>query len=295
MYMNRNMAGKVSFRSVIEIFLREEDFGCGGRFGKLIPNHPFPIWEQIWPMWPKHLVKTAWIWNCEYACGWATDPKGFTGSYGISVWIAWNSPLGKRLGESLENLAHVKYKSYSFPMTPLDSVSGMYNIHMQKNSRSPSDNSWRGKWFGINYSLQNYSALATNLQVKGEGELFYLQWCVTGILSFGSFSFVSSWWYPASFFISLPFGSSSKIPPLRTLSSTRLRIQWDNAGLLLFKKNTVFPRKDRFQMRFPHTLIILVLIQFSAPGPSFLQCALLCVGKSREKWASKDFSTAPLK
>lgn len=31
-------------------FSVEEDFGCGGRLGKLIPNHPFPISEQIWPM-----------------------------------------------------------------------------------------------------------------------------------------------------------------------------------------------------------------------------------------------------
>lgn len=139
----------------------------------------------------------------------------------ISMWIAWNSPLGRRLGESLESLAHVRYKSYSFPMTPLDSVSGMYNMYMQKNSWSPSDNSWRGKWFGINYSLQNYSALATDLQVKGEGELFGLQWCVTGILYFGSFSFVNSWWYPASFLISVLFGRSPTILPPEKLHRTQ--------------------------------------------------------------------------
>lgn len=191
------MAGKVSFRSVLEIFLWEEDFGCGGGFGKLIPNHPFPIWEQIWPMWPKHLVKTAWIWNCEYPCGWATDPKGFTGWYGISVWIAWNSPLGKRLGEKAwKTWLMWDTSPTAFLQLPW-TVSVLCTTHTcKKNSWSPSDNSWRGKWFGINYSLQNYSALATNLQVKGEGELFCLQWCVTGILSFGSFILLSSWWYP---------------------------------------------------------------------------------------------------
>lgn len=40
------------------------------------------------------------------------------------------TPGQKAGGESLENLAHVRYKSYSFPTTPLDSVSAMYNTHM---------------------------------------------------------------------------------------------------------------------------------------------------------------------
>jgi len=49
--------GGMNFRGMLQIFLGEELFGWG--VGKLIPDYPLPIWEQIWPRRPKHLVKTA--------------------------------------------------------------------------------------------------------------------------------------------------------------------------------------------------------------------------------------------